>query len=120
MLKVLIALGSIGGLAAAAIPHTELKTAVPAQHGTVKQSPVKVTLTFSEDVNTKLSTISILKPDSTEVEKLVVKVGPTAATFEGAVTHPLAAGKYLVRWKTVSDDGHAVRGAYDFTVAPTQ
>lgn len=102
-------------LASAVFFHTALKSSLPARGSTVP-SPAKVSLTFTEGVVLAQSGISILKADSSVVEKLVVKGTGDPATFEGAVTKPLAAGKYIVRWKTGSDDGHVVRGVYAFTV----
>jgi methionine-rich copper-binding protein CopC len=96
--------------------HTELKSSMPAKNSS-GASPTKVTLTFTEDVNVAVSAIAILKSDSTEVAKLLVKATSDAATIEGAVIKPLAAGKYLVRYRTASADGHAVRGSFGFTVA---
>lgn len=101
--------------AATAMFHTALKSSMPARGSTVP-SPAKISLTFTEGVVVAQSAISILKPDSSLVEKLVVKATQDPATFEAAVTKTLAPGKYLVRWKTGSDDGHVVRGVYGFTV----
>ena len=104
-------------LAAATLFHTALKSSLPSKDATVNAVP-SVTLTFTEGVVLAQSAISILRPDSTLVEKLVVKGGTDPAILVGTVTKPLAPGKYLVRWKTGSDDGHAVRGTYGFTVTP--
>jgi methionine-rich copper-binding protein CopC len=104
-------------LAVGTLFHTALKSSLPAKDASVAAVPT-VTLTFTEGVVLAQSAISILKPDSTLVEKLAVKGGSDPAVIIGAVTKPLAPGKYLVRWKTGSDDGHAVRGTYGFTVTP--
>lgn len=98
--------------------HTALKSSVPAR-GSVGRSPVAVSLTFTESINVKLTTIAITKPDSSVVEALVVPTGPSAETVGGKVTKPLAPGKYLIKWKTASDDGHVVRGMIPFAVSAT-
>lgn len=113
--KSLLTVAAVASLATAPRFHTALKWSDPAKDSSVV-SPAKVTLTFTEGVNAGVSAISILKTDSTEVEKLAVKAGKDAATIEGAVAKPLAPGKYVIRWRTASADGHAVRGAYGFTV----
>ena len=104
-------------LAALALFHTALKSSIPAR-GAVVTAPAMVSLTFTEKVNAALSSISILKADSSEVEKLAVKATTDPARIEGAVKTRLAAGRYIVRWKTVSADGHAVRNVFAFTVKP--
>ena len=111
-LLTLIAAGTVAGGAF----HAELKSSMPAKNST-GPSPAKVTLTFTEDVNVTVSAISILRSDSMEVAKLVVKATSDAATIEGAVTKSLNPGKYLIRYRTASADGHAVRGTFGFTVA---
>lgn len=102
-------------LAFAAFFHATLKSSVPTR-GAAIASPTAVSLTFSEAVTTNLTTIAIVKPDSSVVETLVVKKGVPLATITAPVTHALAAGKYMVRWKTASDDGHVVRGMIPFSV----
>ena len=103
-------------LALTSLFHTALKSSIPAR-GAAVASPATVSLTFTEPVNINLTTISITKTDSvTVVEALVVPKGAAAATAAAPVTKPLAAGKYLVKWKTASDDGHVVRGVIPFTV----
>jgi len=102
-------------LAFTSLFHTALKSSIPAKGAAVK-APTSVSLTFTEPVNVNLSTISLLKPDSSVVEALVVAKGAASATVSAPVTKPLVPGKYLVRWKTSSDDGHVVRGVFAFTV----
>jgi methionine-rich copper-binding protein CopC len=114
LFKTLLTLATAGTIATGVF-HTELKSSTPAKNST-GPSPAKVTLTFTENVNAAVSAISILKSDSTEVAKLVVAATPDSATIEGAVATPLAAGKYLIRYRTASADGHAVRGTFGFTV----
>lgn len=102
-------------LAFATFFHATLKSSIPAR-GSAAPSPTMVSLTFSEAVTTNLTTVAIVKPDSSVVETLVVKHGVPAATITAPVTHALAAGRYMVRWKTASDDGHVVRGMIPFSV----
>jgi hypothetical protein len=106
-------------LAFTSLFHTALKSSIPAR-GAAVTSPKMVSLTFTEAVNVNLTTIAIVKPDSSVVETLVVKHGVPAATVSAPVLKPIAAGRYLVRWKTAADDGHVVRGTIVFTVTAGQ
>lgn len=114
LFKTLLTLAT-GALLAGGLFHTGLKSSLPARDTKVA-SPATITLTFTEGVNAAVSAISILKSDSSEVAKLVVKPTKHAATIEGTVAAPLAPGGYIIRWRTASDDGHAVRGTFAFTV----
>ena len=114
LFKTLLTLLAAGTVAGGSF-HTELKSSTPAKDSS-GLSPTKVTLTFTENVNVAVSSITILKADTTEIAKLVVAATPDSATIEGAVATPLKAGKYLIRYRTASADGHAVRGTFGFTV----
>ena len=102
-------------LALTSLFHTALKSSIPAKGATVA-APTAVTLTFTESINVNLTTIAITHADSSVVEALVVPKGVASEKVAAPVTKPLAAGKYLIKWKTASDDGHVVRGAFAFTV----
>jgi methionine-rich copper-binding protein CopC len=104
-------------LAVGTFYHTALKSSNPARNAVVP-APTMVSLTFTEKVNAALSSISILKADSSEVEKLAVKATTDPARIEGPVKTRLAPAKYIIRWKTVAADGHVVRSAFGFTVKP--
>jgi copper resistance protein C len=102
-------------LAFTSLFHTALKSSIPSRGASVT-SPKAVSLTFTEAVNVNLTTIAIIKTDSSVVETLAVKHGVPAATVTAPVTKPIAPGSYLVKWKTAADDGHVVRGTIAFTV----
>ncbi len=114
--KVLLSLTGALALPAALLFHTELKHSFPERDGMLKAPPQEVTLTFSGKVTAKLTTIAILRPDSTEVLKLVVEKTADAKVVRAPMTRPLPPGRYVVRWKTAASDGHVVRGAYGFAV----
>jgi len=98
-----------------AFAHTHLVKAVPADGSTVMVSPPKFVLTFAEPA--KLTALSLQK--DTEPAK---KIGPlpTAPAAEISIPAPqLAAGKYVLSWRAVSDDGHVMPGKVTFTVGPS-
>lgn len=113
MLKLLAALALVS---AGALFHTELKSSFPEKDAILTSAPMKVTLTFTGKVDAKLSSIAILKPDSTEMAKLQVRATDDAKTIEAAIPRQLPPGRYVVRWRTASADGHPVRNAYAFSI----
>jgi methionine-rich copper-binding protein CopC len=101
------------GCSALALAHTHLVKAIPADGGTLTTSPAKFVLTFAEPV--KMTALSLQK--DAEPAK---KIGPlpTAPAAEIAVLAPqLAAGKYVLSWRAVGDDGHVMPGKLTFTMA---
>jgi methionine-rich copper-binding protein CopC len=50
------------------------------------------------------------------------KLGPLPATPSAEISIPapkLAAGKYVLSWRAVSNDGHVMPGKVSFTVGPS-
>lgn len=119
MVKVFLTFGAVVMVATATIFHVELKSSIPARNSS-GPAPAGVSLTFTEDVKVAVSRIAILHADSSLVEKLMIKEKKDAATFGGPITKPLAPGKYLVSWATMSDDGHAAKGFIPFVVVAGQ
>jgi methionine-rich copper-binding protein CopC len=102
------------GLAAA---HSELVSADPAQ-GAVVPSPFSgpIVLTFSEHLATG-SMADLVAPDGATVARAIVD--PGAMTMSLALTAPLPAGAYQVRWVSIADDGDLLRQPIvTFSVAP--
>ena len=119
MVKSMLALSTALTLVSGGMFHADLKSSIPAKDATVA-APKMVTLTFTEAVTLSLCGISIYQANGTTlVEKLVVKATSDKATITGAVTKPLAPGKYVIKWKNgAADDGHPESGSFGFTVAP--
>lgn len=114
--RIIFAFTGAVALPAALLFHAELKSSSPGRDAVLKAPPREVTLTFSERVNQKLSAIAILRPDSSEVMKLVLDASRNPRVLHAPLTRALPPGRYLVRYRTASADGHAVRGAFAFAV----
>jgi copper transport protein len=98
-----------------AFAHTHLVKAVPADGSTVMVSPPKFVLTFTEPA--KLTVLSLQK--DAEPAK---KIGPLPTTPSTEISIPapqMVAGKYVLSWRAVSDDGHVMPGKVTFTVGPS-
>jgi methionine-rich copper-binding protein CopC len=93
--------------------HTHLKAAVPANGSTVAQAPEKFVLTFSGPA--RLTALTISRPDGSDEKKIAPLPEESAASL--TVTAPkLSAGEYLVNWRILGADGHAMSGKLTFTV----
>lgn len=110
---------SFGLVALAAVPaaafHNHLTKSMPAADE-AGPSPKSIRLWFAEKVNPKFSSITLMKADSSKIEvaKPVATDDPKSIMTDVPAT--LEPGRYLIRWRTAGDDGHAVRGTFSFSV----
>ncbi|WP_159730674.1 copper resistance CopC family protein [Methylosinus sp. Ce-a6] len=99
----------------AALAHSFLVDASPSAKDHVAAAPKVVKLRFGGGVEPAYSTISILD----ESGKTVVEGAKGAPDKPRELTldaPALAAGKYVVKYRVLSSDGHIVEGKYEFTV----
>ncbi|PPD43065.1 MAG: copper resistance protein CopC [Methylocystis sp.] len=104
-------------IATSASAHSFLVEATPSSKDHVATSPKTIKLRFGGGVEPKYS-------------KLTVESGEGKLLGEGSIGVPdkprelsmdspeLAPGKYVVRYRVLSTDGHIVEGNYEFTVDP--
>ena len=92
--------------------HTHLVKSVPENGSTVAVAPSQFVLTFAEPA--RLTVLTLQK--DVEAAK---KIGPLPTTAAAVISIPaphLAAGKYVLSWRAVGDDGHVMPGKLSFTV----
>ena len=96
--------------------HLHLVKSVPAANATVGTAPDSIRLWFSQAPELKLTSVKVTGPRTT-----AVAIAPLAARDSALVVAPvkskMAAGAYTVAWRTMSKDGHVVRGTFAFTIA---
>ena len=111
-----IAIATIGLAGATAVRHTHLIKSTPAAGDTVRVAPREIRLWFSERPEVPFTSVTLLNTDS--VKLAVGKAAAAADSLEVAVPLPaeLAPGNYAVLWRTASQDGHAARGRFEFSV----
>lgn len=102
-----------------AFAHSFLVDATPSAKEHVETSPKIVKLKFGGGVEPAYSKLSIIGADG----KTLVEGGegkpetPREMTLEAP---PLAPGRYVVKYRVLSKDGHIVEGNYEFTVDPAK
>ncbi len=116
-LAVGLAIAAAALLPATASAHALPQSAVPAEGTAVQQAPTSVLITFGENPDPQLSSITVVDGSGRNVD-----AGPTT-TVPGKPLElevglkPLAKGVYTVTWRTVSAvDGHLATGSYAFGV----
>jgi len=110
-LLALLALLFTGGTAAA---HDVVTGSDPADGATVATAPTQVSVTFDEEPQPGLATLTVVGPDgahheqgqvSTQGDVVSVPVGPLPT-----------AGDYEIGYRIVSSDGHPVTGSISFSL----
>lgn len=97
---------------AVAYAHTELSSSMPADKATLETAPQHVMLHFSEPV--RLTALSIQSTDG-EQQDLGPLPSDMSANFSVAAPE-LAAGDYVVSWRSLSEDTHVMTGEFAFKV----
>lgn len=95
--------------------HSFLESSTPAPDSSVPAGPARVVLTFNEPLDSGFTELTVLGPDGT------TRWESGSPAVSGAVlsapVKPLGpAGKYTVKYRIVSADGHPVSGSYSFTL----
>ena len=109
------ALSVLAGPAQPASAHAVLTTASPAQGSVVRQAPSTVRLAFNEPVAVVPGKTQVVAPDGKRIN-----VGDPVADGQGmSITlrepnRPL--GTYVVSYRIISADSHAIFGAFAFSV----
>lgn len=98
-----------------ALAHAHPKVMKPAPDST-GPAPISISITFSEAVEPKFSSIRLTdengKSEGSEVSK-PLPADPKTITL---AVPKLTAGTYVVHWVSVALDGHRLEGSYKFTV----
>jgi len=100
-----------------AFAHLVLVSSAPPAGSTLAAVPSAVGLSFSEDPQLGATRIEVVNAAGTRVDSGTPRlVQIPKHTLEVALRGSLAPGKYAVRWRTTSDDGHPAHGAFTFTI----
>lgn len=104
-------------IAAPARAHSFLVEATPSSKDHVATSPKTVKLRFGGGVEPKYSKLTIENAEGKVLGE--GSIGVPDKPRELSMEAPeLAPGKYVVRYRVLSTDGHIVEGNYEFTVDP--
>jgi copper resistance protein C len=101
--------------AAQAVAHSFLVEATPSSKEHVASSPKTIKLRFGGGVEPPYSRISVENGDGKVLAEGAVgkPEAPRELTLDVPVLPP---GKYVVKFRVLSQDGHIVPGSYEFTI----
>ena len=96
--------------------HAALVKSSPARGTTLVQPPQRVELTFSERLEPAYSTVDVVDTASQQVDLRDASLSPADSRRLTVSLPHLVAGKYTVRFRVLSVDGHVVQSEFAFTV----
>ncbi len=100
------------------LAHSLLVRSQPERRATVTRPPEEVRLWFSERIEPAYARVSVWDAGGKQVDAGDAAVDQADATTLAVRTPGLRAGRYTVRYRVLSVDGHIVESSFDFTVGP--
>jgi len=90
---------------------------VPAASSVLASAPTEIQIHFSERVEPRVSSITVLAPDGSRADLSNSAADPADPRVYRVGLKDVGAGTYTVSWEVISaDDGHFAKGAYVFSV----
>jgi methionine-rich copper-binding protein CopC len=96
--------------------HAYLMKSVPAGRATLFNSPGKIQLWFNERLEPKYSYASVHDPDGKRVDSDNAQVSTEDPKQLSIGVKKLPAGRYTVKFRVLSVDGHVVEQSFPFTI----
>lgn len=112
-MKTIVTLALMAALAGGALAHSKIEETTPADGATITAVPAEIGLNFTKDI--RLTRIEMAHEEDSAVRLDLGK----QTDFGQAFTIPLpgnGAGTYVIEWRGLGEDGHAMQGAFSFTV----
>jgi copper resistance protein C len=96
--------------------HAYLVKSVPPGRATLFASPAKIQLWFNERLEAHYSSASVTDPDGKRVDLDNAQVSSEDPKQLAVGIKPLRPGKYTVKFRVLSVDGHVVEQSFPFTI----
>ena len=98
------------------LAHAILVKGVPEKEAVLTDAPEEILLTFNEGVGTRFLALAVVDASGKRVDKHDARLEFTDHSNLKASVEKLLPGRYLVRYRVLSADGHVVSGKYFFNV----
>jgi methionine-rich copper-binding protein CopC len=106
-----------GALSPAVAPaHSLLVRSEPGRNATVTRAPERVKLWFGERIEPAYAELSVWSEAGKQVDAGDAAVAPDDPALLSVSTPGLGLGRYTVRFRVLSVDGHVVESSFAFTV----
>ena len=94
--------------------HAILVKADPVKDAVIALAPKEVHLTFNDAVGEEFLALAVVNEEGKRVDHHDAKLDFTDRAQLRATLEPLEKGRYMVRYRVLSADGHVVSGKYTF------
>lgn len=98
------------------LAHAILVKAIPDRDATITDVPDEVLLTFNEGVGNDFLALAVVDGEGKRVDNHDAKLDFTDRSKLRTSVSKLTPGRYMVRYRVLSADGHVVSGKYFFQV----
>lgn len=98
------------------LAHAMLVKAEPARRAALAKAPVQVRLWFNEEVEKDYAALTVLDGDKRPLTEVIPQISADDPKSIVLPLPELPPGKYTVKFRVLSVDGHVVDSFYDFTV----
>jgi len=98
------------------LAHAILVKALPDRDAVVSDAPEEVLLTFNEGVGQEFLALAVVDEAGKRVDKHDAHQDFTDHSHLRASVEKLVPGRYMVRYRVLSADGHVVSGKYYFQI----
>ena len=98
------------------LAHAYLVKSVPGRRAVLFRVPAKIQLWFNERLEPRYSTLSLTDSNGEPVELGAVEVTRDDPKRLSATIKSLSAGRFLVRYRVLSVDGHIAEDQFPFTI----
>lgn len=115
---VAVLLPALLGLGSDAVAHAILVKAMPEREAVVTESPEEVLLVFNDGVGEEYLALAVIDESGRRVDKHDARLDFSDHSHLRASVETLRPGRYTVRYRVLSADGHVVSGKYSFHLKP--
>jgi hypothetical protein len=102
--------------AAPALAHSMLVKAEPPRRAVLAKTPTQVRLWFNEELEGEYASLVVLDAEKHPVTEIKPQLTPDDPKSIVLPLPELMPGKYSVKFRVLSVDGHVVESSFDFTV----
>jgi methionine-rich copper-binding protein CopC len=101
-----------------AVAHAIIVRTSPAQGGVAETNIGKVDVWYDAGIRDAFAALAVVSASGERVDKRDAAIDSADPAHVSVSVNPLTAGKYTVRYRALSADGHLVSGAWEFEVRP--
>lgn len=101
---------------APALAHSMLVKAEPPRRAVLAKTPTQVRLWFNEEIEGDYASLVVLDAEKHSVTEIKPQLAPDDRKSIVLPLPELTPGKYSVKFRVLSVDGHVVESSFDFTV----